>query len=220
VFQHYPEDAGSASRLNIAVDQASEYFLQNRLCLDLDRGRFSTAHYTRLLSALYQQVEAGPASFAVAAAVCEPSQQTLRRYLLKHVHEKKAHADWIAADLSAFGLSPPVKGWPAPSVAAYIAYNHYVAQRKPLGRLAIALMLATLGARLGSLYVHKLRKTLALSGDQLTFFSRHSSSQREHVSELAETIDANAGSRDWKYLAYTARTAGLLYCAIYDDIEL
>ncbi len=217
----FTKDLLSVSMLNAAVDRASDYFLQNRLCRALDDGRLTPAHYARLLSALYHQVDASADSFATAAASCQPSEQALRRCLLMHAEEEKGHAVWIAMDLRDLGgRGNPATQWPSPDVAAYIAYNHYVAQRNPLGRLVIALTLRTLHLRLGSLYADRLRQALNLSMGKLSCFLGHFSSDVERVREIRRIIEATPGFADWQWLAYCARTAGVLYRAIYDKIEI
>ena len=202
-----------------AVAHAVGAFPDNATCRRLDAGELQVADYHRLLLTLFQQTFEGPGTFALAGFHCDTRFERARQYLVHHAEEEHEHWRWVIDDLRSSGYTgpDPRETWPCPETQAYVAFNVYTATRHPLARLGIAAVLEGIGGRWGTPYGRKLVEQLDLKPTQCTFFLAHGELDRGHVEEVFEVIDScDLDERAWGWLTHAARTAGVLYRAMYD----
>lgn len=206
------------SQISREIEQFSELSIISRA----RSGLVDLKDYHNVLSILFHQVQNSSSSFALAGALCPPSQWKIKSYLLHHAEEEKDHWQWILDDLKStnFRGPSPLEASPHWTAAAYIAYNYFVAARWPIGRLGIAVMLETLGARLGEELAASLCRHLKLSPDQATFFMSHGVTDKAHEVDLHQILAESAlSSEDWAQLIYHASVAGNLYRQMFRAVD-
>ena len=185
----------------------------------LKKGDFALADYHRALLTIFHQVYESASTFSLAAAFMESCRCEAKAYLMQHAEEEKLHWRWIISDLRNTGYDGPDPRTlpPASSAAAYIGYNYYIALKFPLGRLAIAATLESIGANFGGPYSARIMDALKLGADQVVFFRGHGDTDIGHTREIVDVL-ANAGltSDEWSSMASIAETAGALYCSMYE----
>ncbi len=202
-----------------AVAEAVSAFPRNALCQRIDAGTVTITDYHGLLRTLFHQTFEGPSTFALAGYHCDPRHVDAKAYLMHHADEEKEHWRWVINDLRATGDGgpDPRETFPGPATQSYVAFNVYTAVRAPVARLGIAAVLEGIGGRWGGEYGGRLCARLGLSRAQASFFLSHGELDKGHVEDVFRVIDATElGPRDWAWLAHAARTAGVLYRAMYD----
>jgi heme oxygenase len=176
--------------------------------------------YHAVLCTLFHQVSSGSGSFALAASQLDLHYWDAKDYLLHHAEEEKTHWQWILNDLRETGFAAPTPDQELPSAAceAYIAYNYYVAQRRPLGRLAIAAVLEGIGATYSKAYAMKVTRLLNLRPAQLQFFLGHGDTDVGHVKDIFDVLRRTPLSeKEWDVMTHTANTGFVLYQAMYEE---
>jgi hypothetical protein len=206
-----------------AVAEAVAAFPDNAICRRIEAGTVAMADYHALLRTLFHQTFEGPATFALAGFQCDPRHVEARAYLMHHAEEEKEHWRWVVNDLRATGDTgpDPRSTFPGPATQSYVAFNVYTAIRSPIARLGIAAVLEGIGGRWGGEYGGRLCQVLGLKRDQASFFLSHGELDKGHSEEVFRVIDGcELTAGDWRWLAHAARTAGVLYRAMYDAAAL
>jgi hypothetical protein len=192
----------------------------NAMMRRIEEGVVTMRDYHSLLCTLFHQVSLGPGAFALAASQLDQDHWEAKAYLLHHADEEKTHWQWILHDLRETGFTGVMPDQTLPSVAceAYIAYNYYVAQRRPVCRLAIAAVLEGLGATYGKTLATDLVQLLSLRPHQLQFFFGHGDTDVGHVQEIFDVLRRSPlSNRDWTLMEHTAKTAFALYRGMYEE---
>ncbi len=209
----------SMDSLRLTVAFQVEKFKGNALFGKLEAGTLTRADYQRLLLTIFHQTYEGPYTFAQAGVACPWRLLGLKEYLLHHAEEEKSHWKWVVGDLQELGYDgpDPRDRLPEPPTLAYVAFNHFVAQRHPPARIAVATVLEAIGAELGGPYGRATVKQLGLRPNQVTFFLAHGSTDKEHIEDLWEVIGAAPlEPEEWRWMIYAAEQAGRLYAAMFD----
>jgi len=202
------------------VEEAVATFPENALCRRVDAGLITMADYHAILLMIFHQTFEGPSTFALAGAHCPPAHAEARDYLLHHADEEKSHWQWVISDLRNTGYEgpDPRELFPRPACQAYVAFNVYTAMRAPLARLAIATVLEGIGANFGKRYAMRVCQALELKPNQALFFYGHGDTDVGHSADLLRVIDNCAlTSHDWAWMCHAAKTAGVLYRAMYEE---
>jgi len=202
-----------------AVNAAVQSFPQNVVCRHLDQGTLTRAHYRFILTTIFHQAHSSPYTFARAAVNCSWKHATAKEYLIQHAEEKRSHWRWILDDLRELSYSgaDPRKLPPHATAQAYIGLNYYIAEEVPVARLAIALVLESIGAVIAAEYGRKLLAVLKLEPSQASFFLNHAETDKKHSRELRAVIEScHLDDEDWLWMVHAAKTAGQLYRAMYD----
>ncbi len=205
--------------LKITLSTAVERFPHNLVCRHLDEGTLTLAHYRTLLITIFHQAYCGPYTFARAGVNCSWKYAAAKEYLIQHAEEERIHWRWILDDLRVIGYDGPDlrQSPPHPTTQAYIGFNYYIAEEVPVARLAIALVLETIGAMVAGTYGRKLLATLNLQRSQATFFLNHADTDKKHIRDLASVIEScELTDEDWCWMIHAAKTAGEFYRAMYD----
>lgn len=211
--------AGSFDSYLNAKAHAIQMFPDNRFVSQALSGKATIEHYQTLLLTLFHQTRSSPYTFSMAASKCSWRNSTAKEYLLRHALEEAKHWEWILDDLEAVGYKAanPRQLLPHPSCEAYISFNERVAAHFPVARLAIAAVLEGIGATHGENYGRKLIEALSLEPKNCTFFLSHAETDKEHSAEIDELIkESDLSAEEWAWMAHAAKTAGLLYRAMYD----
>lgn len=208
------------SEFKKVVDQAVDLFPDNKMAKLVDENRFQMHHYHQILRMIFHQTFRGPSTFALASAYIDPKYHNIREYLIHHAEEEKSHWQWVAGDLKNTGYqgADPKHEFPNPACEAYISFNYYTATTFPLGRLAIAIVLESIGASYGKHYATKIVEQLSLTPEQVVFFFGHGDTDVGHTQEIYDVLDSHEFSDEvWAHMAHTAKTAGILYKNMYDE---
>lgn len=207
-------DMGSASLFDEAIANQLRQFPDNYLCKRLEDGVFTMADYHAYLTVVFHQVYHSAGSFAVAAAHSTPKHQVIRDYLFKHAGEEFTHWQWVLDDLKATGGYPEKAKSRLPTAAteAYVAYNFWVAQRSPYGRLGIAAFLEGMSGLMAEQYIQKIIKQVGLKKEQMSFMRSHGELDKGHAAEIREIlVSANLSNDEWKVAAHCAQVGGALF---------
>jgi hypothetical protein len=201
------------------IEEEVTRFGKLTLLQHLQSGTLSMEDYHRLLLRVLPQVYESAVTFSLAASqIADPCRFSIRSYLMSHAEEEKLHWQWILNDLKNTGYTGPSPSL-APTctaTAAYIAFNYYTAIREPIGRLAIAAFLESVGARYGNVCATRLCSVLRLRSDQATFFFGHGDTDVGHTAEILRALDAvDLSSEEWDRMCFIASVASDLYQAIY-----
>lgn len=203
-----------------AVNSARDHFIQNKIFKKIDAGTFSITDYQNLLLMIFHQTYEGPSVFALAAGFCDSKNQAAREYLMHHADEEKSHWQWVINDLKAVGYTGPDPRtlYPKTATQAYIAFNVYTAVKFPLGRLAIAAVLESLGATYSKKYITTICQSLKLKPEQAQFFYGHGDTDVGHTQDIYHVLaGCTLSPADWHRMAHCATTAGALYRNMYDE---
>lgn len=202
------------------VNEAVQRFPDNQICRLTDSGALSMTDYHAILLMIFHQTFHGPSTFALAGANCNPRNFLARDYLLHHADEEKSHWEWVIGDLKNTGYTgpDPRELFPKPACQSYLAFNVYTAMKFPLGRLAIATVLESIGAGYGKKYATQLCQVLKLKPNQAVFFFGHGDTDVGHTADLIKIIDGcYLSSADWDWMCHAAFTGGHLYKSMYDE---
>lgn len=205
------------------IEEAVETFPKNGMCRLLESEQFSMSHYHSILQMIFHQTFQGPSTFALAGAHCDLRLHEVRDYLLHHADEEKSHWQWVISDLRKTGYTgpDPKDTFPETACQAYIAFNVYTAVKFPLARLAIAAVLESIGANYGKKYATLLCRQLKLKPEQALFFYGHGDTDVGHTQDIINVIDkCELSEYDWRWMVHSARTAGKLYTAMYDEAAM
>lgn len=202
------------------VEKSVETFEQNSVLKKLRDKSITLKDYENVLLSIFHQTFEGPSTFALAAAHCDPRNHDLKSYFMKHADEEKDHWKWVVSDLKNIGYTgkdPSLQLAPT-ATHAYVAFNVYTAMRHPLSRLAIAIVLESIGASFGKKYATALCEQLSLKPNQAVFFFGHGDTDVGHTQELYEVLEKQSPSEDdFKKMTHAAQVAGELYAAIYES---
>lgn len=208
------------NQFKLAVEAAVKRFPENNMAKLVDEQSFTMTHYHDILRMIFHQTFRGPSTFALASAYINPAYHNIREYLIHHAEEEKTHWQWVIGDLKNTGYQgiDPREEFPRPACEAYIAFNYYTATTFPLGRLAIAIVLESIGATYGKHYATKIVQQLGLKEDQVVFFFGHGDTDVGHTKEIYDILDTHEYSSEvWSQMAHIATTAGVLYKSMYDE---
>lgn len=208
------------AQLLAIVERSVRQFPDNAICRRLDEGAMTMQDYHDILLMIFHQTFEGPSTFALAGAHCPPALHAARDYLMHHADEEKSHWTWVINDLRNTGYTGPDPKtlYPQPACQAYVAFNVYVALRKPVARLAVAAVLESIGANHGKAYAQKLVQHLDLKPEQASFFFGHGDTDVGHTADILAIIRSlPLTDEDWSWMHHAARTAGVLYRAMYNE---
>jgi len=206
--------------LNRLIDSLLLQFQAGAAYRLMERGEFTRKHYEALLRSIFHQTRNAPLSFALAGANCDPRHGPIKDYLLLHALEEKDHWQWARSDLEALGADiSSIDGAPAPTaVAAFMAFNFYVAHRLPFARMGTALFLETMSARLGPSAAAAIASQAGLTKEQMVFFLGHAESDQGHSADLAEVLSLSGlSAAEFGAIGWAAATSAALYRNMYDD---
>jgi len=198
-------------------------FGENRIIRQIEAGDFNLSMYHSLLNVLFHQVAHSSSSFALASAKISPDLWSIKSYLMHHAEEEKTHWQWILNDLKNTGYKgeSPQDQLPGASTQAYIALNYYVAEFFPVGRLAIAAVLESIGSRFGKKVALKACKILSLTEAQMEFFVGHGVNDVDHTREIFDALEGiSLTDQQWKQMMHFAGVAAELYTRMYEDVFL
>lgn len=204
------------------VEEKVDRFSDNRIFRLVDSGCIKMHDYHSTLLMIFHQTYESASAFSLAAANCDPRHVVAKSYLMAHAEEEKDHWQWVISDLRTTGYQgkDPRELYPSPECQAYVALNFYVAMRYPLARLAIAIVLETIGARYGKTYATRVCELLSLRAEQAKFFFGHGDTDVGHAADLLRVIsETNLGEKDWDMMCHAASTAGTFYTAMYNAAE-
>lgn len=203
-----------SKKVSVLVDD----FKDNQMLRKLETKSLTIDNYHVLLSRLFHQVYNSSSSFALAAARTPIGRWQLKEYLFKHAEEEKTHWRWITSDLKNSGYrgEPVESSLPASEALAYIAFNFYIAETCPEGRLAIASVLEGIGAKYGEYSARLLSQNLDLKKDQMSFLTGHGEADIAHTEEIFNLLkDSNLSSREWEMMELCAETGFKLYSDLF-----
>jgi hypothetical protein len=202
------------------IDLEVSEFVRVPLVSRAAMGDVRISDYHMVLVRLYHQVRSSSLTFDLAASRCSESLSTVRDYLERHAEEERGHWLWIKNDLestgySVLGLDDVLVYW---ATDAYIAYNYFVAERFPLGRLAIACYLESVGAAFGEAFGKVLLGVLKLKASQMSFFLGHGSSDVMHRREIFELLrGVDLTSENISKMINNVKCASRLYRSIFEE---
>jgi hypothetical protein len=176
--------------------------------------------YHKILLTIFHQVQESSGTFALAAGFLPADRFEARSYLMHHAEEEKMHWQWVLSDLANTGYQgpDPVSSLPRPATAAYMAFNYSTAMRFPIGRLAIAATLESIGARYGGESARLLMTQLKLNQDQVRFFDGHGDTDIGHTKDIFDVLERSELSpEEWQLMCHTAEVAGTLYRNMYSE---
>ncbi len=197
-----------------------EAFAQTPAYRKLRNQTLTLQDYHDVLLAILPQTLDGPVTFALAAGFVPPAYPDVRSYLLHHAEEEKLHWQWVIEDLAHTGYRgpDPLTSFPTVSAAAYVAYNYSVAMRFPVGRLAIAATLESIGARYGGDSARRLMTQLNLQPHQVRFFEGHGDTDIGHTQDILDVLQTcSLSPDDWHRMCHIAEVAGHLYRQMYTE---
>lgn len=147
--------------------------------------------YHTLLCNLFYQVYHSSNSFSLAAANCSWNEKKMRDYLILHAEEEKKHWCWILEDLKSTNFSgDPRQHYPNHNATAYFSYAHYLANSKPILRLAMAYFLEGLSAKNGVKIGLKACEILKITKKQASFFIQHGELDSGHSDDVLNVIES------------------------------
>ncbi len=206
--------------LKKSVNNIIEEFERNSFMLAIEQNEITLSQYQQLLVRLYHQVKNSSVSFAIAGGALAARDKLASEYLIAHAEEEMTHYHWIEDDLKNTGYKgaiPSSTDIPV-EVSSYIAFNFYCAHHFPYSRLAIAAVLEGISGTYGTSYGLKMAKQLDLTKEQAVFFLAHGELDKDHVEEVFETLEkSDITPRDVEHCLYAAKTAGVLYKALYAE---
>lgn len=208
-------------RLVETAETIVELFPKNQVCRRIDSQEFQMQDYHKILLMLFHQVSETSSSYSLAAANLDLFRHDAAKdYLMLHAEEEKSHWHWCLNDLNETGYTgkDPSQLLPSPECSSYIAFSFYVAFRVPLARLAIAYVIESIGAKYGKLYATKITQILRLNLEKVTFFNGHGDTDKVHSQEIINLLSniQLITEREWNWIFYAAKTAGILYTAMYN----
>lgn len=188
-YSYYEEEiARPMSSETIFVETAQSCFnefLDNTFIEKVNKNLVEIKDFHDLLCNLFYQVYYSSSSFALAAGRCSWDQKIIRDYLIMHAEEEKTHWCWILDDLKSTGYTlDPRSNFPGPQTTAYFSYAHFLANKNPLLRLAMAYFLEGLSAKFGQKIGSDVCKKLSLSPKQVSFFMKHGGLDQGHSEDV------------------------------------
>jgi hypothetical protein len=211
----------SLTQFKAMVNDVVAHFPDNNMCKLLDEGKFQMKDYHGILLMIFHQTFNGPSTFALAAGQCDPKFWKARDYLIHHSEEEKSHWQWVIGDLKNTGYTgkDPRELFPRTACQAYLAFNVFTALKNPLGRLAIATVLESIGATYGKKYATQLCASLKLDPKtQAVFFFGHGDTDVGHTEDLFKILEeCELAEDDWEKMINCARVGGELYRSMYNE---
>lgn len=208
------------SMFKAVVAKQVEAFALTPAVQKLQTKALTLADYQKILLTIFHQTEDSSGTFALAAGFLPPSRFEARSYLMHHAEEEKHHWEWILEDLANTNYDgpDPRKGFPSPATAAYISFNYATAMRFPIGRLAIAATLESIGARYGAESARRLMEQLNLQLNQVRFFEGHGDTDIGHTQDILDVLDRSAlSAEEWNQMCHISEVAGQLYRNMYAE---
>jgi ferritin len=205
-------------RFSATVKNQAALFADAPICKRLQTEGVCINDYHTVLKRIFHQVQESASTFSLAAANCDNRHFEVKSYLMKHAEEEKLHWEWILNDLRTTGYEgkDPREDFADPTAQAYIAYNYYMAVKRPIGRLAIAAVLENIGATHGKNFATILCQQLHLRPDQAQFFFGHGDTDVGHTQEILDVLSrANLDEKEWQLVCNIGETAGVLYRQLY-----
>lgn len=204
-------------------EKALSTFLDGNKPIDLLKSnQLKIKDYHGILLSIFHQVYMGATSLALAGSMVDSKMFEVREYLFHHAEEEMGHWKWILDDLEATGYTgkDPRTLFPKTSTQAYLSYAMFLANKFPLGRLAMAMVLEGVSAKFGSLYGMDLVKNLNLKKNQVTFFLSHGELDQGHTEDIAQVMKGlPISGNDWAYLCHVTHCTATLYKNIYNSFS-
>lgn len=132
------------------------------------------------------------------------------KYCFKHAYEETGHEKMALHDLSSMGFdkSKIVTSKPLPETETLIAYLYWICSNgNPLRRLGFSYWAENSSEYLNPL-MGKIKNTLNLDKNQMTFFIAHSEIDEKHSEEVKSIISRTCKNiNDWKDMVTVAETS-------------
>lgn len=202
------------------VAQQVDAFALTPAYAKLQAQSLTLADYQNILLTIFHQTQDSAATFALAAGFLPSDRFEARSYLMHHAEEEKLHWQWVIEDLANTNYSgpDPRTEFPRTATAAYVAYNYSIAMRFPIGRLAIAATLESIGARYGGESARRLMTQLNLQPNQVRFFEGHGDTDIGHTKDILDVLEKCALTPgEWRQMCHVSQVAGQLYRNMYAE---
>lgn len=176
------------------TDDARKAFERHARVVEACAQGMDRERYLAFLRELYALVwHFNPVS-AAAAAKLPPKLRFVQAYLYEHMHEEEGHDEWVLGDVAAIGGDvEEVRGSLddcSPATQAFIGFNYWLAERKPVGVLGMLYVLEVLASVYGEPLAEAQRERLFLQGDAgVSFLASHASKDAEHMQDLKVVLD-------------------------------
>lgn len=211
------------SLFKASYSKAVEGFLVNNKAIEnLKAGNLKVPDYHAILLSIFHQVYMSSSSFALAGAMVDSRNTTIREYLFHHAEEEMLHWNWILDDLKSTGYKgkDPRSLFPKPTTQAYLSYAMYLANKFPLGRLGMAMVLEGISGKFGSEYGKLLVTSVGLKKENVTFFLSHGELDQGHTEDIENVLkNLDVSSYDWAQLCHVTHCTSELYKAIYNSYQ-
>ena len=144
--------------------------------------------------------------------------------LIEKSKEEHGHDFWALSDLAALGVSEQAirATSPSPSVAAYIAWTHYMASSPfPVAYLGVAYVLENLAVERAGVAADNLRKAgrIANIDAAVSFLAGHGVSDVGHVAELENVLQSVANPVERDAILGSAVAARLAYAGMAENLN-
>lgn len=203
------------------IETCVRTFAENLMCDKIKSKKVTLIHYHRLLKTIFHQTLNGPSYLAIAGANCSFAHQHIKEYLIHHAEEEKSHWKWILDDLRVTGYkgADPRTEFPTPACSAYIAFNYFIANKYPIGRMGIAIMLETVASRVGGPLAADLVRQIKIPKEGASFFLSHAETDVGHTEALEAVLEKEVlSSAEWGWMCHCAETAFFLYREMYNEV--
>jgi pyrroloquinoline quinone (PQQ) biosynthesis protein C len=176
------------------TDEARKSFERHARVVEACAQGMDRETYLRFLRELYSLVwHFNPVS-AAAAARLPAHLRYLQAFLYAHMAEEEGHDEWVLGDVAALGgdvadvrLSLDAS---SPAAQCFVAFNYWMAERKPAGVLGMLFVLEVLASVYGEPVAEAQRERLFLDGDAgVSFLASHSSADAAHMEDLRVVLD-------------------------------
>lgn len=208
----------SKSEFISSTERCYEHFLNNNFIKKVRNDQLNLEDYHNLLINLFYQVYYSSSSFALAASRCSWEEKVMRDYLIKHAEEEKTHWCWILNDLKSTNCRiDPRTSHPGFKSSAYFSYAHFLANRNPILRLAMAYFLEGLSAKYGKSIGLDVCKKLGLQKEQASFFVLHGGLDEGHSEEVLDVLNNyNITDALWAEMVNVVECTTQMYANLYN----
>lgn len=209
-------------RLNARVEAVwNEILGRSKMVSAIREGEVDPRLYALYMIETYHYTSHNARNQALVGVTGRHIHPNYMKFCFHHAYEETGHENLALADVRSLGLDIEPDGLPKPLPATevLIAYLYWVAANgNPLQRLGYSFWAESSYDYINPL-IGKIRSSLNLNDDQLSFFIAHSEIDSKHAEEVARIMVRHARSdQDWRDIERVMTTSLRLTGRVLDDV--
>lgn len=191
-----------------------EQMMQAPIIQQCIQGQITLGQYVMFLEQAYHHVKHTVPLLMACGGKLPQSYEWLREAIAEYIDEEKGHQRWILNDIAHCGhdAGSVENGHPGRAIELMVAYlYHQIDRTNPMGFFGMVWVLEGTSVGIGAEMAKRVKETLKLDDNALTYLTSHSELDQEHIQFFADLMNKVESPDDQQAIIESANMVFYLY---------